>query len=86
MKLNRVGCGSGGVNRKKLRRCIGGESNLVQCRQNHWTIRNFNPEQQGEIARYYYDCQRPTNAIDEPNKQNALSAYKPYIGDIQTTR
>jgi len=62
---------------------FGGESNLVKCRQEHWTIKNFNPEQQGEIARCYYSCQRPTNAADEPNKQNALSAYKPYIGDIQ---
>ena len=64
---------------------FGGEANLVKCRQNHWTIAKFNPEQQGDIARYYYDSLRSTNAIDEPNKQNALSAYKPYIGDIQGT-
>jgi len=62
---------------------FGGEANLVKCRQNHWTITKFNPEQQGDIARCYYDCLRSTNAIDEPNKQNALSAYKPYISDIQ---
>ena len=64
---------------------FGGEAKLIKCRQNHWTITNFNPEQQGDIARYYYYGLRSTNAIDEPNKQNALSAYKPYIGDIQGT-
>jgi hypothetical protein len=62
---------------------FGGEANLIKCRQAHWTIKNFNPEQQGDIARYYYACARSTNAIDEPNKQNALSAYRPYICDIQ---
>ena len=62
---------------------FGGESNLVTCRHNHWTFTRFNPEQQGDIARTYYDCLRSTNAIDEPNKQNELSAYRPYISDIQ---
>jgi hypothetical protein len=64
---------------------FGGEANLVKCRQNHWTITKFNPEQQGDIARYYYYGLRSTNAIDEPNKQNELSAYQPYICDIQET-
>jgi hypothetical protein len=64
---------------------FGGEANLVKRRQEHWTIQNFNPEQQGDIARCYYACLRSTNAIDEPNKQNELSAYWPYINDIQKT-
>ncbi len=64
---------------------FGGEANLARRRQEQWTIKKFNPEQQGDIARCYYGCLRSTNAIDEPTKQNELSAYWPYINDIQET-
>lgn len=65
---------------------FGGAGNLIRRRQqDHWTIKNFNPEQQGDIAKAYYNYSRTGNKVDEPNKQNPLSAYLPYVNDIQTT-
>jgi hypothetical protein len=60
---------------------FGGVDNLIKRReQDHWTLKNFNPEQQGDIARTYYYYSRQT---DNPNAQSALSAFLPYIHDIQ---
>ena len=65
---------------------FGGAENLLKRReQDHWTLGNFNPEQQGDIAKAYYYYSRTDNKVDEPNKQNPLSAYLPYINDIQET-
>jgi hypothetical protein len=64
---------------------FGGEGNLLQRRQENWTIKNFNPEQQGDIARDFYSIARTEHKVDEPNKRNPLSAYQPYINDIQAS-
>jgi len=64
---------------------FGGADNLLKRRQqDHWTIKEFNPEQQGDIAKTFYSYSRPDNKVDEPNKRNILSACQPYIRDIQT--
>jgi hypothetical protein len=65
---------------------FGGPDNLLKRRQENCTFRDFNPEQQGDIARAYYDCKRSENKVDEPNKQNPLSAYQPYINDLQNIK
>ncbi len=62
---------------------FGGPANLLERRQANCTFSDFNPEQQGEIARGYYRCVRSANKVDEPNKQNPLSAFQPYIDDMR---
>ena len=62
---------------------FGGPANLQKRRLENCTWADFNPEQQGDIARDYYNCKRSEHKVDEPSKQNPLSAYQPYINDLK---
>ena len=54
---------------------FGGPDGLVARRQEGWTLHSFNLEQQGDIARSYYQAQRAGQDV---------GAWLPYIQDIQT--
>jgi len=63
---------------------FGGPDNLIKRReQDHWTIMDFNPEQQGDITRAYYYYSRMFTPADKPDEQRLLSAFQPYIHDVQ---
>ena len=55
---------------------FGGPDGLVTRRQEGWTLHSFNLEQQGDIARSYYQAQRAGQDV---------SAWLPYIQDLQST-
>ncbi|MDP7588143.1 MAG: hypothetical protein QGI76_09330 [Dehalococcoidia bacterium] len=59
----------------------GGWEKLTEDHQNGRRLGNYNREQQGQIAQYYYDdALTPDLSIDNPTRL----AFQPFINDLQT--
>jgi hypothetical protein len=55
---------------------FGGADGLMQSRQGGWSLTQFNLEQQGEIARTYYERLR---------RQEDLTHWQPFVAELQDT-